>query len=154
MIRGLSQGSVLGRIPWNLGYNQVLEAIPVRVQVICYTNDPFVIAGSMEWTWTLRLTERGLRHGGGSRHRENSGLGINDRRPEDWSSLDTRTRYPRPTWLALQKERIRVKDKLKYLGITLDRCLRFDVHFDRLAKGGRGCCHTGPHFTQHLWTQQ
>ena len=58
MIRGLSQGSVLGRIPWNLGYNQILEAIPVRVQVICYTdNDTFIIAGDMEWTWTLQLTE-------------------------------------------------------------------------------------------------
>ena len=148
MIRGLSQGSVLGRIPWNLGYNQILEAIPVRVQVICYTdNDTFIIAGGMEWTWTLRLTETAV--AAITAKIQDLELMIAAQ-----NSLDIRTRHQHPTWLVLQKERIRVKDKLKYLGITLDRCLRFDVHFDRLAKGGRGCCHTGPHFTQHLWTQQ
>ena len=98
---------------------------------------------------------------GGSHHRENSGLGIEDRRPEYRSSLDPRTRPPSSTWLAVQKERIRYKkkDELKYLGITLDgrlrfdRCLSFDVHFDRLVKGRRSCCLTGPHFAQHRWTQ-
>lgn len=39
------------------------------------------------------------------------------------------TRRPPITWLAVQSERIRVNDDLKYLDVTLGKRLRFDAHF-------------------------
>ena len=59
--RGVPQGSVLGPLLWNLGFNSVLEtAVPTGLQIICYADDTLIIAGERTWTRTLRLVEVGV----------------------------------------------------------------------------------------------
>lgn len=50
-----------------------------------------------------------------------------------WMHGLSKTRRPPLTWLSVQGERIRVKEDLEYLEITLDRPHNFDAHFNRLA---------------------
>ena len=127
MTRGVPQGSVLGPILWNLGYNQVLEvALSTGVQVICYADDTLIIAAGKQWTRTLRLTEAAVASIT-SKIRDLS-LKIAAHKTEAlWIHGLPHTRNPPLTWLSVQGERIRVQEKLKYLGITL-----FDRQFDRL----------------------
>ena len=62
--RGVPQGSVLGPILWNLGYNSVLETpLPTGVQLFCYADDTLVIATGRQWTRTLKLTEVAIYRG-------------------------------------------------------------------------------------------
>ena len=56
--RGVPQGSVLGPILSNLGYNRVLEtALPTGVQLFCYADDTLVVATGKKWTRMLRLAK-------------------------------------------------------------------------------------------------
>ena len=130
--RGVPQGSVLGPILWNLGYNRVLEtALPTGVQLFCYADDTLVIATGNQWTRTLRLTEVAV--ASITSRIGNLDLKIAAHKTEAlWIHGLPKSRKPPITWLTIQNEKVHVQEELKYLSITLDGRLTFDKHFDRL----------------------
>ena len=130
--RGVPQGSVLGPILWNLGFNSVLETpLPSGVQLFCYADDTLVIATGRQWTRTARLTEVAVA-AIATRIRKLD-LKIAAHKTEAlWIHGLPKSKKPPRTWLTIQNERVQVKEELKYLGLTLDGRLTFDKHFDRL----------------------
>ena len=54
MSTGVSQGSVLGPLLWNVSFIHVMEAaVPVGVQIVCY--DTLLIASGKSWNRILRI---------------------------------------------------------------------------------------------------
>ena len=85
-----------------------------------------------KWTRTLRLTETAV--AAITAKVQGLGLKVAAKKTETlWIGGLPRTRRLPITWLAVQSERIRVKNDLKYLGVTLDGRLKFDTYFDHLS---------------------
>ena len=61
VVRGVPQGSVLGPLLWNQGFDAVLDtALSIGVHVTCYADDTLLIACGRGWTRTIRVMEKGL----------------------------------------------------------------------------------------------
>lgn len=58
---GVPQGSVLGPLLWNLGYDRVLRTpLPPRCHVICYADDTIVLAAGDDWPDAANMAERAV----------------------------------------------------------------------------------------------
>ena len=61
--RGVPQGSVLGLLLWDLGYDWVVRGALLRgLGVMCYADDTLLLAWEREWGSTVRLAEVGMAH--------------------------------------------------------------------------------------------
>ena len=61
MERGIPQGSVLGPLLWNLGYDPVLRAaVPDGAVIVAYADDTLIILDGSSWTRTLRTMEAAI----------------------------------------------------------------------------------------------
>lgn len=62
MSGGVSQGSVLGPLLWNITYDVVLRTdLPPDCNVICYADDTLILAGGKSWGGSGRQGEPGDR---------------------------------------------------------------------------------------------
>ena len=130
--RGVSQGSVLGPLLWNLGYDPVLgAAVPDGAEVLTYADDTLIIIGGSSWTRTLRAMEAAV--AAVIREIRKLGLTVATNKTEAiWFHNLPQNRKPPSKWLCVGRNRIRVGQNLKYLGITLDERLRFKTHLETL----------------------
>ena len=131
--RGVPQGSVLGPLLWNLGYDEILRAtLPIGVHITCYADDTLLVASGREWNSAIRLMEVGL--AALVKKLNNLGLEIAAQKTEAvWFHGLPRNRRPPASWIAIKNERIPVGRTIKYLGLTLDERLNFQEHFTRIA---------------------
>ena len=131
--RGVPQGSVLGPLLWNVGYNTVLEAaLPKGVFVTCYAADTLLLACGKDWSRTIRLMEAGLE----AVVRKITSLGLEvatNKTESSWFHGLPQNRSPPESWIAVRDDRIKVGTTIKYLGLVLDGRLNFETHFAQLA---------------------
>lgn len=130
--RGVPQGSVLGPLLWNVGYNEVLRAtLPDGVFPICYADDTLLVACGRTWTRTIRLMEAGL--AALTKKITELGLRIATQKTQAvWLHNLPRNRHLPPSWIAIG-DRIAVGQNIKYLGLTLDGRLNYKAHFEQVA---------------------
>ncbi|XP_076383919.1 uncharacterized protein LOC143261234 [Megalopta genalis] len=131
--RGVPQGSVLGPLLWDLGYNAVLEkaSLPDGATLVCYADDTLVVAVGSTFERTIRRAEVAVA-AVVARIRD-LGLKIAPEKAEAvWFHGRPRSRPPARSWIRVGEACVEVKSELKYLGLILDSRWSFDAHLDRL----------------------
>ncbi|KMQ86470.1 reverse transcriptase [Lasius niger] len=132
MCCGVPQGSVLGPVLWNLGYNSVLRgALLTGLGVVCYADDTLVMARGETWEEATRLAKVGVTLVVG-RIRA-LGLTVALHKTEAvYFKLPRQKPPPRPH-ITVEGVRIEVRGCMKYLGLHLDSHCNFREHFNRMA---------------------
>lgn len=109
-MRKVPQGSVLGPLLWNLGYDPVHRAaVPNGVEIIYYTNETLILAVGRSWIRTLRVMEAAI----ATVVHEINKLGLQiapEKTKALWFYSLPKSRNPPATWISVKNERIRVKE--------------------------------------------
>lgn len=129
---GVPQGSVLGPLLWNIGYDWVLRGATLPgVSVTCYADDTLVTAGGLNHREAARLATAGVAQVV-ARIRA-LGLEVALHKSEALVFHGPRNAPPPGTEITVGGTPIAVGTKLKYLGIVLDSSWKFVEHFKCLA---------------------
>lgn len=119
--RGVPQGSVLGPLLWNLGYDSVLRdtELPLDCLMVCYADDTFLVAAGGSWE-TARLRANEALEGTVEQ------IALLDLRvaPEKSEAIGFQgrkgRRKPPNLDVRVAGRSVPVKNTLKYLGLILD----------------------------------
>jgi len=119
MERGVPQGSVLGPLLWNLGYDWVLRgSLFTGLSVVCYAADTLVVASGSDWREVARRAEDGVALV--VRRIEMLGLRVALQKTEVLRFHGPRSRPPLGTSISIRRVNIEVGSSMKYLGLVLD----------------------------------
>ena len=129
---GVPQGSVLGPLLWNIGYDWVLRgAKPRSISVTCYADDTLVTASAADYGEAARRATAGVAQVVGRIRR--LGLKVALEKSEALLFHGPRQGPPPGAHIVVDGVRIGVKRSMRYLGLTLDSRWDFREHFQRLA---------------------
>lgn len=132
MTAGVPQGSILGPLLWNIGYDYVLQTeLDPGCRVICYADDTMVISTANNMKDQINKANSMISKVIG-RTRE-LGLKVSPSKTEV-ILFHGRTRPKEVAKVTVEGETIVAKNCVKYLGIMLDGRLNFKEHFQYVEK--------------------
>lgn len=133
MVRaGVPQGSVLGPVLWNIGYDSVLrEGVEPGCCIICYADDTLILAETDNIN--VAMTRANIQTGLVLNRIRRLGLTVAVQKTEAVCFMDGR-RPMRPLVLDVGGTSIETKGSMKYLGVILDSRLNFGKHVEYVAQ--------------------
>lgn len=129
---GVPQGSVLGPLLWNIGFDYVLRGANLRgVEVTCYADDTLVTAFGASYREAAVRATAGVAQV--VRRIRSLGLEVALHKSEALLFHEPRDGPPPGAQIMVGGTAIPVGKSMKYLGLVLDGRWRFEEHFRRLA---------------------
>lgn len=129
---GVPQGSVLGPLLWDIGFDWLLRGTLLReTSVICYADDTLLIARGRDFREVASLASAGGSLVAGRIRR--LGLKVALHKTEAVFFHGPRQRLPQDAHIFVDGVRIEVRTQMKYLGLVLDSRWRFGPHFRGLS---------------------
>ena len=129
---GVPQGSVLGPLLWNIGYDWVLRgALPPGADVTCYADDTLVTARGETYEEATRLATESVALV--VERMERLGLRVALSKSEALCFHGPRRAPPRESQIVIGGTQVEVRAHMNYLGLVLDSRWNFREHFNRLA---------------------
>ncbi|KMQ91279.1 reverse transcriptase [Lasius niger] len=147
--RRIPQGSVLGPLLWNLGYDWVLRgALLTGLSVVCVADDTLVMARGDSWEEAVRLA----RVGGALVVGRIRALGFEValHKTEAMFFIGPRRGRPPQPHIEIEGVRIEIRPYMKYLGLYLDCRWCFKEHFCRMAPRIRAAVNAFDHFLPNI----